>query len=243
MIKKAMEYVNKLTKKGQEIITKEIDGKVYIKGDYDVIPLDTPDTLYLNTLNGLVDYVREMLENSNEVKPFLIEPNYDTVRVHSGLDERKDRTSLVFANTQSLDMKLDYYVEMEEFIIQLKSCFVETENLNRLVSIVSHITNESKVELQDDGFGLSVTQSSGVAIKQKENLSINPIVRLAPYRTFLEVEQPESCFLLRVKDGGRMMLKEADGGAWKLEAQRNVSNYLKEQLAEEIEQGLVKVIG
>ena len=41
----------------------------------------------------------------------------------------------------------------------------------------------------------------------------------------LQVAQPESMFLLRLKDGGNVGLYEADGGVWKLEATRNIAGY------------------
>ena len=57
----------------------------------------------------------------------------------------------------------------------------------------------------------------------------NPVT-LAPYRTFLEVEQPASKFIFRIKEGGQLALFEADGGAWQHEAILNIKNYLIEQL-------------
>ena len=50
--------------------------------------------------------------------------------------------------------------------------------------------------------------------------------------TDYEVEQPASDFLLRLDKDGRPALYEADGGAWKLEAKRNIAAYLGEQLAD-----------
>lgn len=76
----------------------------------------------------------------------------------------------------------------------------------------------------------------------KEGKGVKPIVKLKPYRTFSEVEQPESEFLVRLSDGGRVALYEADGGAWKLQARRNVADYLKENLADLIESGDVIVV-
>ena len=57
----------------------------------------------------------------------------------------------------------------------------------------------------------------------------------SPYRTFIEVEQPESKFIFRMREGGACALFEADGGAWKLDAQNAVYEYLKDRLKEEIE--------
>ena len=64
----------------------------------------------------------------------------------------------------------------------------------------------------------------------------NP-VRLKPYRTFREVSQPGSLFVVRAKradDGGlpKVALFEADGGKWKLEAIDNIRQYLTSKIAD-----------
>lgn len=74
-----------------------------------------------------------------------------------------------------------------------------------------------------------------------ENKAVRPIVTLAPYRTFQEVEQPESEFVFRVYDDRSISLTAADGGMWKLAARDAVKHYLTDALADEIEKGLVIV--
>lgn len=63
----------------------------------------------------------------------------------------------------------------------------------------------------------------------------NP-VKLKPYRTFLEVDQPVSEFIFRMKqdkyDGVLCALFEADGGAWKMEATERIKKYLESELKE-----------
>lgn len=60
--------------------------------------------------------------------------------------------------------------------------------------------------------------------------SARPIVRLAPYRTFREIKQPESEFLLRsrIDDNNvpKLALYEADGGAWKISAIHGIAEYI-----------------
>lgn len=58
----------------------------------------------------------------------------------------------------------------------------------------------------------------------------NPVT-LRPYRTFNEVEQPASQFVFRVNKSANLALFEADGGKWKLDAVKNISDYLKTELA------------
>ena len=243
MLKEAMEYITSLGRASQEIITKEINGETYTKGDLHRLPIDMASRMSLNTLSAVVDYIKTSVADERIKTPYIVEVEHDKVNVFSGLDERLNRTHLAYVKPLLPDINFNYYMNMEEFVIQLKTCFIETDNLNRLVSIVSSITDEAKVSFEDDGVGMKISQVSGTTIKSKENLQINPIVRLAPYRTFTEVEQPESRFLLRVRDGGKLALHEADGGMWKLEAQCNVSTYLREALKEEIDGGYVVVMG
>ena len=65
---------------------------------------------------------------------------------------------------------------------------------------------------------------------------------LQPFRTFVEVAQPESEFLLRINDRGEIGFFPADGGVWKLEATRNVAAYFEDKLKDMIEAGTVVVI-
>ncbi|PFR65873.1 hypothetical protein COK29_26730, partial [Bacillus cereus] len=69
----------------------------------------------------------------------------------------------------------------------------------------------------------------------------NP-VSLQPYRTFVEVEQPKSNFIFRMKDGPRCSIHEADGGAWKLQAMNNIEDYLTTALADEVDSKKVFII-
>jgi hypothetical protein len=72
---------------------------------------------------------------------------------------------------------------------------------------------------------------------QKELVLQNPF-KLKPFRTFREVDQPESPFIFRVHQQAEEMPKcalyEADGGAWKLQAMKNIGDYLKEKLPDTV---------
>ena len=83
----------------------------------------------------------------------------------------------------------------------------------------------------DDGVSQKATIKTGIASKG-EVLVPNP-VKLRPYRTFLEVEQPESAFVFRMRDdNGRVecALFGADGGAWKNAAMKSIKEYLMFEL-------------
>ena len=86
----------------------------------------------------------------------------------------------------------------------------------------------------------SVTVKKGVSLL--ENETVKPRINLSPFRTFREVPQPESEFILRLDNDGRVGLFEADGGVWKIEAKINIAEYFENQLEKEIEAGDVVVM-
>lgn len=71
--------------------------------------------------------------------------------------------------------------------------------------------------------------------------AIDRILDLAKPTT-VEVEQPCSDFLLRVGSKGEITLRDADGGAWKLDAKRKIAAWLVQALRPEIEAGKVVVM-
>lgn len=73
-----------------------------------------------------------------------------------------------------------------------------------------------------------VTIKTGVASVAEAQVP-NPVT-LAPYRTFPEIEQVESKFIFRMKEGPRAAIFEADGGAWKNETMFLIKEYLKDEL-------------
>jgi hypothetical protein len=121
----------------------------------------------------------------------------------------------------------------------LKSAFLPDGDRDKVVTILGNIQEENVQTSTDDGFTQKVVAKTGIATVS--NVAIEPIVKLAPYRTFIEVGQPASQFLLRLKSGGTASLFEADGGAWKLEARKNIKNYFLLALENLIESGKVIV--
>ena len=126
-------------------------------------------------------------------------------------------------------IELNCYMNMENFIIQLKTCFDreqgDWENLLRLASCVSI---ESGVQTSDDGVSQTVTAKTGIA--HLETVTVPNTIKLAPMRSFHEIEQPLMEFVFRIDQSGRMGLFEADGGAWKGEARTRIKAYLSEKL-------------
>ena len=72
----------------------------------------------------------------------------------------------------------------------------------------------------------------------------NP-VKLRPYRTFAEIEQPESSYVFRIKDAERgpaFKLVEADGSLWRNAVMKKIKEYLEFELSEELKKHKITVI-
>lgn len=130
--------------------------------------------------------------------------------------------------------------DQEEAIIELRSLFMPDAGTEYLLNLLSRMSVDAGATTTDNGVTQTVEVKSGVALKEK--IGIHPRVKLTPFRTFLEVDQPESEYLLRVSEDGEIGLFEADGGVWKLEAKRNVKSYMDNALRDLIEAGKVVVM-
>lgn len=163
----------------------------------------------------------------------------DTTYTHKEYAEFS-RLPLYEAVSDVPSISVNESISQERAIVELQSLYAITEDRGYLLSLLSRIDVNQGVSSVDNGISQEVSVKTGAVLKEQQ--TVQPIVHLQPYRTFLEVEQPASDFLLRLDKEGRPALYEADGGAWKLEAKRNIAAYLGEQLADLIERGSVVVM-
>ena len=128
----------------------------------------------------------------------------------------------------------------EVALIELRSLCIPNEGTAYLLDLLSRMTNENSVSTNDNGVTQTVEARQGVALNAL--IEIKPRVMLRPFRTFLEVEQPESEFLLRVDPDEGIGFFEADGGIWKLEAKKNIADYFLKNMGDLIDAGKVVVM-
>lgn len=218
----------------------EENGYTYTDKQLHVVQEPRVPTLTFHTLDGLVNAL--IAEHEWFVAPLLISvEDEETVKVCSAISSiDRQREVPYIVRAELVDIPFDRKLDYETMMITLKSKFVETPELLDLVQLLGTITEENSAKLSDDGFTQTVVVRKGIALK--DNKVVNPRVRLKPYRTFCEVDQPESEFLVRLSEGGYVALYEADGGAWKLQARNNVANYLRKELASLIENGKIIVV-
>jgi len=105
------------------------------------------------------------------------------------------------------------------------------KDLDYVLGIAASVTADRAVENADDGIAQRVALRQGVSLKG--DAALRGRVNLAPWRTFVEVDQPLSEFLFRAKytDSGVLLaLFEADGGRWKLDAIAQIAAWLNKNL-------------
>lgn len=244
MIKTAIQYLSELGIKPKERLVKvnERDFVINSEGESrEIKPVvyHAQETLRINTLTGVVAYLKaqkERVENNFFVQVL----NEETVLVKGVLAVDGGRETLVKAEAIVPSFSFDRFLDTEELIIGLQAKFVKNTDRDILLQVAGNVKEENVRNTGDDGISQSVAIKTGVTTVGDVKVP-NPVV-LAPYRTFLEVSQPESDFVFRMKDGPRGAIIEADGGAWRNQAITNVREYLAESLKEEIKSGKVTLI-
>ena len=196
------------------------------------------------SLTGLDSVCKMVINEANDLFPgdqVLIQvADYNFVRVFTTLDGEMDRCYLYECGADTPRVKTGTFMSHEEAVIQIQSLYIPNDDTRYLLKLLSSVSQESKVSSKDNGVSQTVEARTGVALTT--NLEVRPYVNLQPFRTFLEVPQPESMFLLRLDNNGQIALIEADGGVWKLEATRNISAYFEKELGEMIDDGSVVVL-
>lgn len=229
MLKDLFQYVVGL---GQKEL-KEVNGQTFSTGALHLVEDANAKTLKVNTLSGIVDYVKSNFDQMEEYDTLLIQILSPTVvKLYSRLNSNKNRDLLVEANAIIPDFDFDRFYDTENFNIKMQSCFVEDEDREIVLKVVGNIKNDEVKTYGDDGTSQTVTAKVGVA--NVENVVVPNPVTLRPYRTFQQVEQPASNFVFRMRTGPTAALFEADGGAWKNEAISTIQTYLSEMLKHEI---------
>ena len=195
-------------------------------------------------LTGLDSVCKMVVNEANDLFPgdqVLIQVvDYREVHVFTTLDGEMDRCWLYECEADTPRVKTGTFMSHEEAVIQLRSLYIPTADTDYLLKLLSSVSKESKVSSNDNGVSQTVEARTGVALTT--NVEVRPYVNLQPFRTFLEVPQPESMFLLRLDNDGRIGLFEADGGIWKMEAKDNIKAYLEEYLKEYVRNGTVIVM-
>lgn len=238
MLEKALSYLVGLGEKKARIENVTLpDGTQQV---YSNVPLNrlskyipTADSIKMSTLTSLVDYIKGNIDTMAERMIVQVKSPVE-VCLFSQLDEDRNREYLVNVTAQVPGFNYEKFIDHETFCINVQSKFLNDPDTDKdlILKFAGTVEQRSIAEYGDDGVTQKATVRTGITSKA-DAIVPNP-VRLRPYRTFMEVEQPVSEFIFRMAEERDITcaLFEADGGAWKNAAMQNIKNYLEFELAD-----------
>lgn len=236
-----MEYLVGLGKQNRDFKAVRIDGRVYVNASEELQELEpyetpAPQRFDAYTLSGLIKWLHEDVDKLFErfKRLYIRVENETTVLVLSPAFNRyKKRETLARCSADLPRVDFNRYMSQEDFIIHLQTRFAADEELETVASLVGNIRMENEAQTADDGMSQRVTIKDGVSAV-KDTVVKNPFA-LRPFRTYEEIEQPISPFVLRIRKGPagpEAALYEADGGVWKNEAVKKIGAWLEEKCAD-----------
>jgi hypothetical protein len=243
MIKEAIEKILSLSVPNQVTV----GDKLYVDKTLLLVTPPRPSHVPCSTLQGLVDLLKGNLEDVDKAtggdllihiesptKVSLISrksDNYGRRQVYAEAEYPKGCTTFTFGA----------WLNPENFIIMAQQSFqrVKIQNddgsfaqdLDYVLKIASGISAESVASNDDDGLAQRVAVKQGVVLKTET--ALRPLVNLAPYRTFAEIDQVLSQFVFRARIQGEQVhlaLFEGDGGRWRLGAVAAIKTWLSAQI-------------
>lgn len=206
----------------------------------DLIYPPAPKAVDCSTLQGLVDLFAHDLDDVMPDKVLVHITSPTTVELISkDSDDYGRRRVWVKAAFPGYEgFKFGTWLNPENFIIMAQQGFQRVKiekddgtfakDLDYVLSIASKISAEQTTEHEDDGIAQRVALKQGVVLKTDAKLQ--PLVQLAPYRTFSEIDQVVSQFVFRARisdDSVHLALFEGDGGRWKLGAVEAIRVWLQ----------------
>lgn len=227
MLKEAIEKIEEMS---SPLVYTEDDHSYVLYADHteELRPtVYTPATVRLNSLDALVQLVKK---EQQDRQIFVSVTGHDEVDVYDSPSEDSRWKRNVLYNARAIDIpgwEPEVQMGFDQAAVALMTRFQDGGDREYTLTLLSQITTGAKVTYTDNGIASTIVTQKGAALAQ--NTTIKPLVKLRPYRTFQEIEQPEGIFLIRISERG-ITFREADGGMWKLTARNTAKAWLQEQL-------------
>jgi hypothetical protein len=213
-----------------------VDGRTFLTRQVFNPPSEAvPEALTLNTLKGLADFIKADIDKLKEERLAIQIVSEEQVDFFGPLFGRFEQRK-IFAVVQLRSIfgagtfQYGKFYDLEEFNIKLRTLFEATSEQVELLKLLGNIKEERVRTTEDDGISQTVIARVGIA--SVAEVRVPSPVELRPFRTFREVDQPASPFIIRLRAGNEdelptVALYEADGGAWKLDAIQSLAIFFE----------------
>lgn len=193
-----------------------------------------PKPLEFYTLAGLTGYL--VAEDHGDTLPLVHVVSPTRVDVVSSLmgphRHLRRHVAAAVCHTAKLEgFDFGQYVSLETLAIALQTCFESSPELEALRAFCASVRSTASIQLADDGVSQAVEAKAGIAAVTTTGVK-NPWM-LAPWRTFAEIPQPASAFVLRFKESdGKPLagLFRTGDARWQVEAVASIAMLLREEL-------------
>lgn len=199
-----------------------------------VKPGPSAKTLATATLGAVRDYLKANRDKLDLNGLVIHVAGPAAVHVLGPLDARA-RVRETFVAAECADLTsgfLGKFMSLEDFIVGVQVRFTESEERKRLLALLGNVKHEQVKTSTDDGVTQTVTARAGVTLVT--DVAVPNPVTLSGFRTFRDITQPSSPFVVRVQGQSsglpQVGLFEADGGAWRLTAIGRIHDWLVEAL-------------
>lgn len=213
----------------------EVDGKSYWPGNPQPIIFDPrPGSFGISSLSAIVEYIKGNKDGFKKEELIIIVESPEKVSVwEKVMGESQKRTLVIVASLDNdvTPFPFSDWLPQEMFIITASALFEETKDKDAVIKAASCMIAEVTLKGEDNGATMQYEAKNGVVLPS--GTKAPTVVELKPFRTFRQVEQPESKFIFRYRSEGdsiKVNLIEADGGAWKHTAMESIKEYFKKDL-------------
>jgi len=226
----------------------EIDGRKYFDTGDETKPVlepGFPSVTGIQTLTGLADYLESDADQfegpvESDRQCFIIVESYRCVKVVTAPYGSFLQRDLIIDVFHHSDYDLDGHdkgrLEMDIEGAQriLLSWFQPTHDQEYVLNLISNIViTENEKTIRDDGIKQKVSLQTGVTTVAE--MEVKRIVKLQPYVTFAEIEQPVIPYVLRLKQRGSeifLHLTPVKDPEWRMQTKEDVIKFLSNRLAE-----------
>lgn len=230
MIREAIDKIIEISKAEQF----EIDGRKYTGKGIIPVKMPMPKELTVHTLSGIVDYLKNNIDAMKDSSLVIHVASPTEVNLYGFFNKFSfcERPEFVRAVFDPPNIQSGQYTSLESFIIGLQAYFVPTETSASILKIIGNLKDETVMQFGDDGITQGVTAKTGISLSKIVPIP-NPIT-LKPYRTFPEIDQPESLFVFRIRQQEKQPpacgLWEADNKLWKVIAVKRIADWLEDKV-------------
>lgn len=241
VITKIVDLVNDQAKEiviSKDVAVDEKEHHFSTKTLHEIVPAAPPldAQVRVNSLRGLADLISSKIDDMDAEKFLLhVEDGCNVKLINKETDQYGRRLVLIHATPVAFDrFKFNDWIRQDDFVIKVASLFSDADAPNGdndrsyVLKVSGSLRGGENSVSEADAFTQRVTVKAGMELP--EMIEIKPYVNLAPYRIFPECQQPFSKFIFRAKmsEGAipQLMLAEADGGLWKVNAINEVRRFL-----------------